>query len=501
MRLKGVLDNALGNFLCLRGYAPMGILEECSAPDSSYQRDLLTEQREKMVAFLSQAEFLFFPEVILCTTLSESDETEMAMTDLFLKVRGGESFQNLKFDNYSLSCAVTKTRGKGDDRAVELFRSATLQTPQNLKQKFWRIDGNHRLSAATGDARFQDYNVPFCLIFFRNLDETQRFSPVLFHNINYKQVPLTMEQNLRLILDEPEMFSDEDLKTTSSFGWAYYLARRIRHNNNLDFELLPNLKPFLGEEPRTFLVEQLTFLLDMKVLSENEESIKRLKSSLVRVNALLEAHPILMKSTNRGLLAALVYYELTPSSPVASFVRWVSDNHLHLIPKSNASDLIQIFDQVLASRKRTIFVSMAFNKTETENHYKIIENVCRELNDQYKLQPRLHVERVDWFHDGTSYDINDKIIDMMSDCGLLIGNLTYFNPNVYHEIGFIMGKAKAEGKDAANMLLFLDESLSNKDDMRVGFNLGSIKQIRFSSSEVFRETLRKNIERFFQLGT
>ena len=66
------------------------------------------------------------------------------------------------------------------------------------------------------------------------------------------------------------------------------------------------------------------------------------------------------------------------------------------------------------------------------------------MRDAHDLKPVLKVERMDWFHDGTSYMINDKIIEMMSDCGLLIGNLTHFNPNVYHEVGFIMGKAKAE---------------------------------------------------------
>jgi len=107
---------------------------------------------------------------------------------------------------------------------------------------------------------------------------------------------------------------------------------------------------------------------------------------------------------------------------------------------------------------------------------------------------------VDWFHDGTSYVISDKIIEMISDCGLLIGNLTHCNPNVYHEIGFIMGKAKAECKDVANMLLFLDESVANKKDKFVGFNLNGIKQLRFTKSEVeFVPALHENLERFFKL--
>jgi hypothetical protein len=91
---------------------------------------------------------------------------------------------------------------------------------------------------------------------------------------------------------------------------------------------------------------------------------------------------------------------------------------------------------------------------------------------------------------------------MLCDCGLLIGNLTHCNPNVYHEIGFMMGKAKAEGKDVANMLLFLDESVADGRDKFVGFNLRGIKQLRFTAPEQqFAPALRENIEKFFKLGS
>jgi len=122
------------------------------------------------------------------------------------------------------------------------------------------------------------------------------------------------------------------------------------------------------------------------------------------------------------------------------------------------------------------------------------------VSDAHNLKPALKVERVDWFQDGTSYEINDKIIEMMIDCGLLIGNLTHCNPNVYHEIGFVMGKAKAELKDVANMLLFLDESVADEKDMFVGFNLRGIKQLKFTKPEVeFAPALKENLERFFKL--
>jgi len=264
--------------------------------------------------------------------------------------------------------------------------------------------------------------------------------------------------------------------------------------------MLPNLKPLIEAEPRSFLVDQFTYLRTEGILNDNENAVKRFKEALAKANALFDEWPDLKNTSNLGLLAALLHYLLKSSSAVASFVRWVLENHLHYITSSSARDLIQIFNQVLESRKRTVFVSMPFGKPKADDHYAIIQRVCKEVSDLHNLKPALKVERVDWFHDGTSYEINDKIIEMMSDCGLLIGNLTYCNPNVYNEIGFVMGKARAEGKEVANMLLFLDESVAEEKDKFVGFNLRSIKQLRFTAAELgFAPTLKENVERFFKL--
>lgn len=497
MKLNGVLDFSLGNFLCLRGFAPMGTLFEISEPDPSFQRDLLKEHRDEMVAFLSQGEFLFFPEVILCTTLSQDGKENGAVLQLSENVRLGKGFKKLKFDDYGISSSVRRSKKAQESRAFNFFQTATLDVRKDLANKFSRIDGNHRLSATPESPKFTEHNTPFCLIFFRNKTEAARFSRALFHNINYKQIPLTMEQNLKLILDDEDLFTDDKLKSSESFGWAYFLARKL--NNKLDFDLLKNLKPFIEKEPRTFLVQQLAFLVDRKVLTTDEGSIKTFKEALGRANGLFDKWAALKDSRNDGLLAALLYYELHSAAVTASFVHWVLENHLHLIERSSATDLIQIFDKVLESKKRTIFVSMPIGKDAAENHYTIIERICREISIHFDLKPALKVERVDWFHDGTSYMITDKIIQMISDCGLLIGNLTFCNPNVYHEVGFIMGKAKAEDKIAASILLFLDESVAEKTDKFVSFNLRGIKQLRFTQTEEFAMDLRKNIETFFNL--
>lgn len=202
MKLKGILDFSLGNFLCLRGFAPMGDLYDISEPDPSFQRDLLKEHEKEMVAFLHEGEFLFFPEVILATTLSPEETDDEAVRLLYESVQAGKNLANRKFPDYRIASKVEKTRSSVESRALDVFQTGTIELNATLTRKFSRIDGNHRLSATPKDPKFRAYNTPFCLLLFRNSQEAAKFSRALFHNINYKSVPLTMEQNLRLILDD-----------------------------------------------------------------------------------------------------------------------------------------------------------------------------------------------------------------------------------------------------------------------------------------------------------
>ena len=499
MKLKGLLDFSLGNFLCLRGFAPLGVLQDISSPDENIQRIPKGERLKDVGNFLKNGEFLFFPEVVLCVELDTEKIESDSVSTFFGKVSKGEAFRTTQFAHgLRISSTVSRSKKLEDLRAVQFFQVGTIEFDVGEKTAFSRIDGNHRLAATKStDTQVRDRTTPFCIVFCRNSTEFKRFSRALFHNINYKQVPLPKEHNLRLILDDPDLFPDDRLQLDPSFGWPYYLARQL--HIQLDFDILHNLKPFIEKTPRSFLVDQFSFLIEKKLMGNNEKAIKLFKITLGKTDGLFDRYPPLKESKNIGLLAALTYYQMQPQSMVDSFIRWVLENHLHLIVESNTSDLIQIFDKVLESRKRTIFVSMPFGEATTENHYEIIERVCKEVNVAYTLNPGIKVQRVDWFQDGTSYEINDKIIEMMSDCGMLIGNLTCCNPNVYHEIGFVMGKAKAEGKDTADMLLFLDESVADIKDKFVGFNLAGIKQLRFTRSEKFAEALRENIEKFYKL--
>ena len=123
-------------------------------------------------------------------------------------------------------------------------------------------------------------------------------------------------------------------------------------------------------------------------------------------------------------------------------------------------------------------------------------DLIADVSKEIPLDPPLKPERIDWFKDGTSYAITDKILEMISGCGLLIGNLTYGDANVYHEIGYLMGQSQANGEPTARLLLILDDSVK-PTEKRVFFNLQGLSQLRFKGSEDLGKKIKKQLESFF----
>ena len=65
----------------------------------------------------------------------------------------------------------------------------------NSKSKLLRIDGNHRLSAASATkSETIRYSTPFCIVIHEDPDSARQFEEVVFYNINAKQVPLSAEE-------------------------------------------------------------------------------------------------------------------------------------------------------------------------------------------------------------------------------------------------------------------------------------------------------------------
>jgi len=516
MILQGVLDKSLGNFNCIRGYAPLGDLFKISEADSTYQRNLIHHQQQRMEKFLDDGEYLFFPEVILGVSLGDGNNIE-SVSDFNLSFNNDKGAK-FEFPQFKLNYSVTTRKSSDDSRVSVLYRRAALDiNDAKLKlpnfKKFHRIDGNHRLSILndnldtplTADKiqRYGNLNVPFCLVLFNDDLSMQKFSRALFHNLNYKQIALTMEQSLKQILEDDNLFPDDIL--SDKFGEEYLLARKILET--WDLTMIPHIaRVICSENPeevskRTFLIKTFQNLQKYGYLTFNDENhecnVNEFKGKLSTVNTLYE-HPKLGCQLNTGLLSAFFYYAYQSLAILRIFNNWVLENHIYQTQDIEAEELIKIFNCVLEAKKRTVFVSLQ-NGDKSEENYTAIEDGIRELNVEFNLDIQVRPLRIDQLNKGHSFNINQQLLDLIEQSGLLIADLTFGNKNVYHELGYLMGLNKGKDKEHKNFILLHNKSLSKVDE-DISFNIQDMQQIRATNTNEIRHKIKEHVSRYYSLN-
>lgn len=485
IKLSGILQYSMGGFLCLRGFTSYKMLSAISEPNPEIQRELIEQHQGEMAEFLNGGEYRFFPEVILSLNLtdgkSEFDRIGLLHTDL----RSGQTWNKSIGDfQFTMSQNVTKNVLNVFDPLprIERINIAHLKFDEK-KHKITRIDGNHRLSAATNVK--DDFMVPFCLLLFQNPKENEQYSRAIFHNINAKQVPLNLEENLKVILESDEVFSDEKLKTDPSFGWAYYLARKTAQLENFDEYLFIN--SLIRGAKYTYLLEEFELLIKNQILPKSDEAVKSFRAQLPQIEAALQEAQLHVIPNNLAVIGAISFYKLTNDSKYQRFLAWVKENSITQAPGIHMNDLIQIFDRVYENMPKSIFVSMQFS-IDTEDTYQTIKDIKRTLKLENGIEIKLI--KVDEHHDGYSDEIYHRIIDGIKESSLVIADLSFGNKNVHHEIGYAQGLGK-------KVLLLYQTRDGIPANSEIGSNISMHDQVRFHNQTELRPILLNKIRQFF----
>lgn len=535
MILSGILHTSLGGVTVIRGVAPLGELARCSRFDSAYQRNLIETHKTEIERFLAERQYLFFPEVVLSASLSfdyskSRSRTVEPLGDLFT----GKGFVS-NVDGLTVRVIKTKLpKGMEVVGGVSAPTLAYLDIPDEQLGdedglRLFRIDGNHRLSAARdlkqGDPTYS-LETPFCVVLHQDSRDKLRFEKVVFHNINAKQIPLTSEENLRLILQEDggALFDDDDLLSKPSFGAAYWLARKILPAFDVGF--LSGFKAHFNSQ-NTLALALSQFLLAKGVLNGGGAEVlclevARLRNALKSVNSIYEGRGAqrLRDSACHGVLTAFVYFALKgDGGQLSAFAQWVESNridrltpagggalgyHYHLgrTQAVDAASLVDVFESVLSARGRNVFVSMQFGAISgQEPVYKSIKEAIESVNGKHGLQADLALNpiRIDQLNKGHSYTISDEILSVVDGCGLLIADLSDGNKNVYHEIGFLMGLNQGRSSLQDNFILLVDNR-KVESDAAIGFNLRHWQQVRFDDPLDLKTKLVQSLEEYYRLG-
>ncbi len=526
MILRGILDRSLGNMVCIRGFAKMGDLAQISKADESYQRDLITEHKQEVLDFLHKRETLFFPEVVLSYSIDVpplmegfkySDKTKDKGLKITTRTNKYQNKQDSRLkDNIQIATIDIKEKeyfGFAGQKNAKGFGQAPFFNKDDklINEIFNRIDGNHRLSAADEEKDDQDIQnliTPFCLLLLPKKFKqgpsyseltTDKLEKTIFHNINYKHIPLKKEHHYKMMIGDDTVFSDDDLQ--NNFGEGYFLARQ--YLNKFTYDEFGALSQALDENKYTFTYDLQKILLDKD--GEKKADSKQINQALQLINKIYNNHPMLLAHKHYGLLAAFVYFAVRVKISLSekelnAFANWVCDNFVYEVAQKDANSIIAMYEKIIEKRYKEIFISMDFS-TKYQATYKAIEGVIETINTNHTLKEKIKLcpIRIDQFKTGYSYKLDDEIFKQIEKCGLMIADLSNDNVNVYQEVGFAMGLNRNIDKE--NILLLKQENKQGKSaDNEVGFNLRSTKQLRFKDTEDLRKSLEQELLEFYKLN-
>ena len=130
MRLTGIIDYTMDNFLCVRGFASMLQLSEISKADEKIQRDLIDDHRGEMENFLSDGRFTFFPEVILGANMCGTEMDKDKINTLRETVRA-ES-KSLKINNIKYVIKRNAVKKENNDLAFDVTQTVATVYKGNI---------------------------------------------------------------------------------------------------------------------------------------------------------------------------------------------------------------------------------------------------------------------------------------------------------------------------------------------------------------------------------
>jgi hypothetical protein len=463
------------------------MLSAISESNPEVQRDLIAKHQGEMADFLNGGEYRFFPEVILSLNLTD-EKNELDKIDSFhLALLSGDTW-NKSIGGFQINISQNSTKkvknSFNQSQGIDRINIAHLKFDEK-EHIITRIDGNHRLSAAASVK--EDFRTPFCLLLFRNPEENGQYSRAIFHNINAKQIPLNLEENLKVIFESDDIFSDEKLRTDPSFGWQYYLARKISQQENFEEYLFIN--SLIRGIKYTYLLEVLELLIDNKTLPQADEAVNIFCAQLPQIESALQEARLQVIPDNLAVIGAVSFYKLTNATKYQQFLTWVKENSIISAPGLHMNDLIQIFDQIYENRPKSIFVSMQFCR-ETEDTYQTIKDVRDILKRENGLE--INLIKVDEHHDGYSDEIFHRIINGIKESSLVIADLTFGNKNVHHEIGYAQGLNK-------KVLLIYKKREGVLTNSEIGSNIFMHDQVRFLNQTELRNVLLDKFRQFFGL--
>lgn len=433
MKLNGVLSKVMDNYLCLRGYAGIKALAKISEVNPDIQRDLLDDHKNEMKDFLEKGEYTFFPEVVLSMNVGLAEEEEAFQEFVAAADSADRGFSFSKVGKVKVNFIADNNKLIDDRKQLKVAQLTFDESNVRLS----RIDGNHRLSAAAYLKK--DIIIPFCLIIFSDERSAKNNSRAIFHNINSKQIALELEQNIKIIIESNDVFTDDILEKSQPFGQRYKFTRELLcGKGKIDFAYFPYIEKLVHDKKYSFFTDLFKNLLKEGLVNELT-AVTDIKRELVNVEAALKESNIVASSQNSAIVGALAYYKLTSSDKFIRFIKWIAQNHIADAKNVNIDDIIKIFDKVYENIPRKVFLARWYPSSTDVNYEKAKQR--REAIG--KVVENFNLKLIDLgTQDGATYDIRSAMYKEIKASDIFIADLTGCRHNVMVEVGYALNSNK-----------------------------------------------------------
>ncbi|WP_024953559.1 DNA sulfur modification protein DndB [Sulfurospirillum arcachonense] len=466
----GVKDRVF-NHTVAKTFLTLQEIAQFKTYDEGYQRERDLEHEAKIIEYLKNSSNRYLPDIIVSLRHQDIDFGNKIL---------------LSNENFYLSTIT----------GYEILRIQIKKTEafENLKI----IDGNHRISAIkqflteTPNSDLSNLKIGVTFVLTQDREGDYEDELALFYYLNSKAKPLLPHDYLN---EATENLSDEkaksidwwmyvfkisNVKFTDMFKDYYIDINKLKNNISISCDYLAKKIPINDNEG---ILDN--FFDRMRTLSREEEIIPLLQRFIDQdklynfINILFYLDRVI-DDIDKMQNEFIYFYD------------WLK-NEAKLEDFEDFENLYKTYKETYVPRDFKIFVAMEFYKRD--KYFKAIEKTIEKVKKETKLP--LECIRIDNLQKGHTYQIMDEILHQIQRNGLLLADITNKNANVYLEVGFAMGLAKAKGMEN-QIMFFVEKSDSGSAD--VGFDLQSYQQNRYDYGDTgdLRDQLEAQLLEYYK---
>lgn len=461
------LKNKVFKHTVAKTYLKFKEIAQIKTYDEGYQRKRDIEHEDKIIKYLEDNSNRYLPDIILVIRHDDIKfEEKVLLNNPIFKINE-------------------------DSKGILKITLKNQISFENIKI----IDGNHRVSAIkkllqkSPISDLENLKIGVTFIFTYNRPSDFEDELALFYYLNSKAKPLLPNDYLN---EATKNLTDAKAKEID--WWMYVFKKsheRFTEMFNDDFtdkfeleDTIIRACDYLAKKIEENDIETMVLFFDR---FHTMNTLKLIDSLKIEFNKNKNFYNLINIFFYIGLKVTQGVSELVDE--VNGFYKWIK-NKAKLEEFDNFENLYKTYKETYIPEDYKIFVAMEFSNQN--DVFKAINGVIEEVSKE--IDKPLECIRIDKLHKGTTYQIMDEILYQIQHNRLLIADLTNMNANVYLEVGYAMGLARANNIDNQIMLFVKDEG----NDTKVGFDLQSYHQNRYKDTEELREQLKTQLLEYYR---